>query len=131
MADRKTSPQMNDLIARLEKATGADRELDEKIALLAGWKTAANGEVWVSPTAFPARELPHFTSSIDVALTLVPEGVGLKLERYWLSSGEAWSAVLSTGGIPSNPARQFVSEDAKTPAIALCIAALKARRARP
>lgn len=72
---------------------------------------------------------PRYTASIDAALELVPKGAGLRLERYWLSDREAWTSVVSTGGIPSNSARQFVAEDARAPAIALCISALKERAA--
>ncbi len=57
-----------------------------------------------------ALAVPDYTGSVDAALTLVPEGCG------WLAMGNA----AKVGRCPAHGA---------TPAIALCIAALRAREA--
>lgn len=97
--------EIAELIQRLEKATGPDVELDHALGMLVG----VGGD---------------YTRSIDAALTLVPE-----------------PAVKSDGGrmvdIRLDERRNVgfatvnydFSAQGATPAIALCIAALKARAA--
>lgn len=127
---------MNDLIERLEKATGPDRELDLAIG-------EAVGEANHSGPAHhrPFREwAKHYTASIDAALTLVPEGWWMTLDRYVISdepepSPMAWRAWLRKiegdldGDGPVYHRKHF--SPAPTPAIALCIAAMKARQSHP
>lgn len=96
---------IDELIAALEKAEGPSSEIDADIGL-----TAAGWEPWLS-------KLPPFTSSLDAALTLVPEGlmwsVGTNGDgRY---RADVWTDVVEIG-------------IGCSPAIALCIAALEARR---
>lgn len=113
---------MQDLIKRLEAASGPDRELDHAITT-ALWPNEplqwpdqykASGDFW------SRRAVPHFTNSIDAALTLVPKGRrgfvgfgGNNLSGTWVR-GEA-----------------SIDASHKYPAIALCIAALKAREPSP
>lgn len=110
---------ISDLISRLEKATGPDGELDGDIAVTMG--LYAKRPVVCTP--------PAYTASIDAALTLVPEGwwwgvtkgaddIGLPVDQ----SPENFSA-----GCWPEPGSFQKRYWAKTPAIALCIAALKAR----
>lgn len=96
----------SDLIARLEKAKGPSRDLDARIEhTLAG--TPAHWE----------DDLPAYTSSLDAAVSLVPESVGFKIALMPCAEGpEHWASV--------DWGTQFPGA---TPAIALCIAALKAR----
>jgi hypothetical protein len=99
---------MKDLIEKLENATGPDRGLEyEMFAKL------------VEPIL--DHDPPYYTASIDDALTLVPEGYAAILYTQHgtaeLYESEAWPRK----GI------QFRSVDQKTVALALCIAALKAR----
>jgi hypothetical protein len=127
---------MKDLIERLEKATGPDQELDLAVAMacqidcrkccgrgVAVWAHDGNGivgeECCGNPDVCPA----NYTASLDAALTLVPEG---------------WAAILYTGAGTAElyerpPAKvrgiQFRASDRPSIAIALCIAALKARDA--
>ena len=116
-----------ELIAALEKAEGPSRELDCEIAMhrmpeLRGF--ARIGEDWVHPQYSTIRTYAiEYTASIDAALTLVPEG--------W-----DWSVVLAERFEDKNPAScqviqrgrlKFHTTHAATPALALCIAALKAR----
>lgn len=131
---------LRDLISKLEAATGPSRELDAAIVLAlypeASIRLYIEGDT--EPTVFHAaplvpnkHELPHYTASIDAALTLVPEGYfwscghnpdpdddtpsdyGAMLCRYWHVSD-----------------RSDTSAVGATPALALCIAACKAQLAR-
>lgn len=100
----------DELIAAMEKASGPSRELDWGI------------HEWVWGVAAPRMERmepPSYTASIDAALTLVPEGYD------WM--------VFSVNGFnqancgPTNSFDDVGDQKAATHAIALCIAALKAR----
>lgn len=120
---------MNDLIERLKKATGPDRELDALIEqTLPGVlphpdKRMTVGYV-ISGDSHPryghagqAYLAAPYTRSLDAAITLVPKDRGWMLAQYengacWAEVGDDW---------------QF---QGATPAIALCIAALKARQER-
>lgn len=104
------------LIERLEKATGPDRGLHGMIAVAAGVAVDVNPR---NPqfAKFGDDDIftrcPNYTESIDAALTLLPEGwCSLRFER----THDTWGCFLD--GDDTN---------AVTPAIALCIAALKAR----
>lgn len=116
---------MQDLIARLEKAVEGSRELDRAIADELGIfrpkpPTSHDEDFWTE----------HYTTSIDAALTLVPDrwrpssinwndaSIGVYL---W-----EWARRLTTGGI-EDPAIRYGA--GKTPAIAICCAALRARAA--
>ena len=70
----------------------------------------------------PLVNLPHYTTSIDAALTLVPEGWVVS-HAYW---GRDKSAFCLTKEVGIYTEGQHA---AATPALALCIAALKAREA--
>jgi hypothetical protein len=103
-----------ELIAALEAATGPSRELDAAIfSHLYGWSYPL-----VGAAVHDFRENgAAYTASIDAALTLVPDGC---------------EAVIWTAGgadvFPATPGlRAYDATHAATPAIALCIAALRAR----
>lgn len=123
---------LSDLIERLEKATGPDREMDEDIvrALYPDCiiqiyvvgdedKTVFHAEPLVPNKSY----VPLYTSSIDAALTLVPEGYGWSL--YGGFSPNRPCACLSDTGRSDD----LVDAFGATPAIAICIASLKARAA--
>ncbi len=87
-----------ELIARLEAATGPDRELDGELALSAGWtfQKMARDRVayWRRPgeTEYYMRgTLPPYTASLDSALALVEA----KLPGWWW---EVSHGVLSASG---------------------------------
>lgn len=114
---------MSDLIERLKKATGPDRDLDLAIGEAVG-AADHSGPAYHRPFREWAK---HYTTSIDAALTLVPP-------QCW---GEiSWAGVL---GLKENPRSYPIvtlgpGEDGQetqsaTIPIALCIAALKARAA--
>lgn len=134
---------LSDLIARLEKATGPDLELDEQIqAAISGatLEKQADGRnayhhdgFWISI----GKVLPY-TSSIDAAMTLVPEGWRVNSGDFSVEGRFAW--MLTLAGQPRTEwfARRrsmtddydgdplYMSGRGKTLSIALCIAALKA-----
>jgi hypothetical protein len=104
-----------ELIAALEKATGPSLALDLEIKRVC--------EVPHDPRCLALQ----YTASIDAALTLVPETNG----KRWYQVAQAWSQATARVRVyPVNPwegrTREAVA-DAPTPAIALCIAALKAQ----
>jgi hypothetical protein len=115
---------MNDLIARLEKATAPTHDLDAEIYRL--WRKTTppppNGGMWTPDSEYA----PNYTGSIDDALTLVPEGYLLNLTQSRVGT---WDALIHN---PAN-ADQHISFDfpygerPKSAATAICIAALKAR----
>lgn len=114
-----------ELIAALEKATGPSEELDLAVATWC-FENGAIGGVNYDPQLWLLRN-EGFVYSIDAAVTLVPETDG----RRWYEIGQAWSqAVARVRVYPPNPwegrTREATAE-AATPALALCIAALRAR----
>jgi hypothetical protein len=131
-----------ELIARLEAATGPDRELDFAIkakvyggvALVSpfnrNWCLYREGTT--DPKTGRTLERPHnvehsvwindlYTASIDAALTLVPEG--MQVSMGW-PIGEGSDPEHAQAVLDRNP-RLYGA--APTPALGLCIAALKAR----
>lgn len=93
-----------DLIARLEKATGPDRNLDVDI-----FETQRPSHLSLPP---------HYTASIDDALTLVPEDAAWSLHDVGCEDYASADVFLD---------RSSFTARGETPAIALCIASLKAR----
>jgi len=114
---------MKDLIEQLERASVPDRELDAQIQKAVGVTTIPlyrlgpplNGHPeWVGGPSSNARWLPFYTHSIDAALTLVPEG------KTWDLCFDDY--LIACVGRGTNTGKHNTS-----PAIAICIAALKAR----
>jgi hypothetical protein len=141
-----------DLVARLEKASGPDRELDADIAIAVfatvnteddlvyarkrspGNDATHPGHYFIkSRSGAQAHSAPHYTASVDAALTLVPEGWRFDISnraptphagRAYIHNGELIYA--GVGGT-RNPRYQAFENTAASPAIAICIAALRAR----
>lgn len=122
---------LSSVIKELEQAQGPSRELDDAVLLACGWKTEP-GELlglpitnWVSPTGSVhwRCDVPNPTSSLDAAMSLVPEG------HFWSCGGPDETLIRR----PKPWAQVWRGKQAEdsgegpTPAIALCIAALKAR----
>lgn len=131
-----------DLAARCEAAEGPDRELDiaiwrsvlaneQQLALVEQGRTL-HGDSEADFRADYMMDGKRFTASLDAALTLVPEGAGVRLDRYWIANvdGPVWSCSISQGGVPENPRKVFETWDHLTPALALCAAALTARQSQ-
>lgn len=126
---------MNELIERLEKATGPDRELDaaaeserrRQQAYACGlndktrayWVPDRLGYVESQGTRYPAKP---FTASIDAALTLVPEGCFWRVGH----DGEGADPSQFRADILHAPGSGLHKATAPTPALAICIAALRA-----
>ena len=111
--------KLDALIARLEQAARGSRELDDEIAELCAPTDDARMAAFENGRDWPDL----YTTSLDAALTLVPEG--WRVEHIGQNWGMTrWDAELHTADdVPSG-----VTAEAPTPALALCIAALKARR---
>ncbi|OWK24296.1 hypothetical protein AJ87_24270 [Rhizobium yanglingense] len=118
------------LIDDLQAARGPSRQLDVDIALEMGYKrkepetirgpdgSPIKRHLWLVPTGEDVDRVPYYTTSIDYACQLVrqiaPSHVG----------GCSWEDGAASARIDNDPYCQ-----AATPAIALCIAALRRRLA--
>lgn len=103
--------------------------LNEAIALAAGWRTVfLHGEPWWSPPGSLewVMGIDAYTTSLDAAVTLVPEHWDWMVHLYSAIEGHASQYVLAVVGIPGTHAEIM----AATPAMALCAAALRARAAQ-
>lgn len=141
------------LIERLEKATGPDRELDLAIQVALepdgniahvtleyprglnhqegyAWDIYQKSviyEKWTVDGRCPVNggyPLPEYTSSIDSAVTLLPDNV------YWMAAYGKRSPEEPLGACAIyHPGvdKPFIQVEGHTVAIALCIAALRAR----
>jgi hypothetical protein len=141
---------MTSLIARLQAATGPDRELDGRIwCALNGkrFKGVAISYDGVTTQVFyteppkrterVAHKIPAFTGSIDAALTLVPDGwrwddLCRDAEAYSFPAGlyigeVEYGVTLSKYAEDGRYAGPSLDAQHDFLAIALCIAALKAR----
>ena len=127
---------MTDLLERIEAATEGSRELDKDIASQVhpgtDWDKRYTANVgWGHPDfnrVMRANPVPHYTTSIDAALTLVPEGWGFKAD-----CGLGYGNECTVGHVGEN--KMYDQPDgwakAATPALALCAASLRAREAQP
>lgn len=106
---------MMELAARCEAATGGDRQLDEAIRLAVGGRLVPVIQPWTM-----GRGAPLYTSSLDAAMGMV-DNDGCSLIGPMFGSG-MWQA--TTGQDGEHQA------DARSPALALCAAALRARAAQ-
>lgn len=111
----------DELIARLEAATGPSRDLDAGIAALCHPTDDQQYAAFENGRDYP----DVYTSSLDAALTLVPEGWGL----YSLGQCDEWWE--SEIGDASRAASEWWYGHSKTAAIAICIACLRARASAP
>lgn len=117
-----------DLISRLEKAKGPDRELGDKVLFACGWTRNCVGHFhgpmyrWRGPDgkSYEDGEHPDPTASLDAAVGLVPEGAYFKIQ-VGRDHKDTWCWV----EMKDVEAVAF----SKVPALALCIAALKGRQA--
>lgn len=152
MSDR-TVPDLaplDGLIASLRRAIEGSRELDAEIVVALDLRPEwlpAGGELWVdretppgmaptvrfrdgrikkrSPGNPPAGDYARYTTSVDAALTLAPEGAnchGYELDPKGVEAFISRNCVASGHWIS-------LGHHPTSPAIALCIAALKARKA--
>lgn len=119
------------LIERLERATEGSRELDLEIGELVG-QADHSGPAWHRPFKDWAKP---YTTSLDAALTLVPEDCALDhLCDHWrVENGVA----IKTGGVTCKIVKarpitktlpRKIQVEAVTRALAVTLAALRARQ---
>lgn len=136
--------KINSLIRKLEEASGATREMDVRIevtrrALLQGLGAAAIASQFARIEGIgigkfaKAEEVPFYTSSIDAARTLVPEGLGFILSGPYVGYRYECKIFAATGESQTLYKHSELSETtfAANEALALCIAALKAIDSKP
>lgn len=125
-------PDYAELIERLEKATGPDRELD---AIIMRAIYPELGDTMVTDTGWcvggdhdaPSKSRPY-TASVDAALTLVPDGHSYELTKSAASNfsrAELWNWRRSPPA--SDHGNEWKSEGNRPLAINIIIAALRAR----
>lgn len=110
--------QVDDVLARLEAATEGSEALDRLIY------EAMGAEEFFDCT-YSDSDMPPFSTSVDAALTLVPDGWGIGLAQEWPWPKE--EAPLEARLF--HRAHGCVDATHDDPALALCIAALRAREA--
>lgn len=71
-------------------------------------------------------DLPRYTTSLDAAVSLVPEGMDWFVKHY-ASAGGKYGAVVTSPELARRWG-DYSCDDVATPALALCIASLKARK---
>ena len=113
--------QLIEIAERCEKATGPDREIDGRIhfatVLAEPWPDDGMRLVAATEQFEDSRDtVARYSSSLDAAMTLVPEGCAFEVTTTGFSPG-------------ASVVRPGVNEGAyaATPALALCAAALRAR----
>jgi hypothetical protein len=122
MPDPQTDAQLAELIARLEAVSEGDFALDSDI-----WDSLGTGILGLQGKP---RSIKRYTTSLDAAVTLVPEGWFWRVGRTSIFAG--WAFVHNTHHDHGEPDRNefgWRKVAGTTPTLALCIAALKARRA--
>ena len=122
-----------ELIARLEAATGPDDALDLALAEYA-WDNRIpmpppyydGGPINYDPRLWLERHDWRPTASIDAALTLFPSGKGH--DPWWMLKA-AWRGKAKAEVWVDGKGKPFRGE-AATPALAICIASLRAQANR-
>ena len=129
-------------IARLEHDFSHIEDNEKNLRLPNRYDTEARpGDYWlVQRSGKQLKSAPHYTTSLDAALTLVPEGWGWSVgdihppSEAVPNSGKPWAEIWVRGPkrTPKLDGMWHSVEgrcgiNAATPALALCIAALRAR----
>lgn len=113
---------MKDILSRLETSEAGSRELDEAIARDLGWVETplVYGSCFKRPDGTRATwlDIPHYTTGIDAAMTLIDDAWHYEIHRA--GHYEKWIYDVTV-----NAEYEGIAD---TPALAICIAALHARR---
>ena len=117
---------MTDLMAHLEAATEGSRKLDEAIAFSLYPDLRRDGDRFYIDDIQVYVE--DYTTSIDTALTLIPTNCYPTM-LTWNSMGGStgYCKMKIRGPFEKHDWHSDVHGKARTPALALCIAALKAK----
>ena len=108
------------LIADLGKATGPNRQLDLRISHALGYRrdqaaeVDASAQAWLTPSGEKVASIPFFTRSLDNAYRLASVA----------APSDDWGCGWETG-LASAKLGDDMPCEASTPAIALCMAALR------
>lgn len=106
-----------ELIERLEKAAGPDREIDQAIAVIHRREKTGRPVIAVANCG-------EYTASADQALRLMPPNWRLELQQS--GDGTWWNAA-AYHIAPDDDQGVGTENGRPNPAIAICIAALRAR----
>ena len=133
---------LKDLIERVERAEGPDRELDAAVArLFSNSVERDDGDWWWGPYNETPQRVPAFTESLDAVMTLLPAhlrcgfeqpGIGDQRGTFaWVWLYEEWFEPdwkLGQDSYADHPKAQRAV--AATPALALLSAILKSMEAQ-
>lgn len=122
-----TPETVDDLIRRVEAATGPDRELDARIkyAVHAGLRSFGSLDAWLSTDTSRKRScVPEYTASIDAALALVERVLP---GCQWIIGRQTAGASDAKIGSQSGWSKQPWTH-AATPPLAILAALLRATR---
>jgi hypothetical protein len=120
--------------ADIERAEGPSRELDAEILASLGThvleKRERDKKKWWYKVGGRQYErirpgIPRYTSSIDAALTLVPEG------WHWMAATAEGDFIRGTASVRDRDGGPSFTSAAATPALAICAAALRAKEPKP
>ena len=111
---------MTNLIAQLESAPEGSRGLDYMIHTKLGWIDQDQGG-WDGPNGEHTGEgWPHYTTNLQDAVEALPEG------WFWIAGNSAINGVSAEIWETREQATCSAWAKAPTPALALCIAAIRA-----
>lgn len=122
-----TSPQIEELIARLEAATGPDRELDRDLVALfhAGEPLQWPDQYKATAEHWAKRPVEHLTASIDAALALCEQ----------VRPGYDWILEHTNGGLTISCLFGTADHDKRTfgatPPLAILLAFLRSLQDTP
>lgn len=118
---------MSDLLDKLQSASEGSRELDAMIANELGILGGMAYDHWAAIEA----HAPHYTTNLQDAVSLVPEGWLVDQVGEWespvLRARGPWLAILKR---PPDYKQVVRCDHAPTPALAFCAAIIKAHEAR-
>lgn len=127
---------MDELIKRLAAASEGSRGLDAAIEIdIEGVSQSECNQYLAAIERHPKPNpwdcfdpcCPHYTTSIDAALTLLPEGWKIT-HAFWDAGATATFCLTKKERVKGEDTNRYSGGISSTPALALCIACLKARK---
>lgn len=120
------------LAERVEGLTGPDRKINADILRALGWTTS--GWDAIDPAGNRAMQVPDFLSSIDAAMSLVPDAHWATFDPHFLSDPgvvKYRGYTFRADWVRWTPHDDWIERDegnplCATPALAICAAALRA-----